>query len=179
METDMIIGVQGALDGLLSRYLSTTSNLATPDKDTPAITIAEDILSITAKWVLNMKRRWNRALPIYRLPTEILLFIFQLCVPSDEFWLPENHQVMKLDYSPSTSKYYGYLLTLCGVAFDWAQIICDAPNFWVYTSSQDHPRLTELVLERSRTSLLWVKYHAKSMMGAPDSTKRLDKYAAA
>ncbi|KAG8894002.1 hypothetical protein FRB99_001578, partial [Tulasnella sp. 403] len=130
-------------------------------KDTSTITIAEHILSITSEWVASVKRRRkltrNRAMPIYRLPSEILSVIFQLCLPSDEFRLPLKSG--NYDTS-STANYYTCLLKLCGVAFDWARLIRDTSSFWVYTCSWDHPKLTDIILERSRTSLLWVEYNS-------------------
>ncbi|KAG8895443.1 hypothetical protein FRB99_000600 [Tulasnella sp. 403] len=147
-------------------------------KDTSTIATVEHILSITSEWVISMKRRQNRATPIYRLPNEILLIILQLCLPSDQFRLPRNHEFSERDYSPSTTTYYTCLLKLCGVAFDWAHLIRDTPSFWVYTSSWDCQSLTDLVLERSGTSLLWVAYNA-ALTNAPDSAKSMGKYVKA
>ncbi|KAG8891508.1 hypothetical protein FRB99_003551, partial [Tulasnella sp. 403] len=62
-------------------------------KDASTMNIAENILSITTKWVAEVKRRRNRATPIYRLPSEILLIIFRLCVPSNDFQLSNNQEV--------------------------------------------------------------------------------------
>ncbi|KAG8894001.1 hypothetical protein FRB99_001577, partial [Tulasnella sp. 403] len=140
--------------------------------------IVEHILSITSEWVIGMKRRRNRATPIYRLPNEILLIIFQLSLPLDQFRLPDNHEFSERDYSPSTATYYRCLLKLCGVAFDWARLIRDTSSFWVYTSSWDCQSLTDLILERSGTSLLWVAYNA-ALTNAPDSAKRMGEYVKA
>ncbi|KAG8898255.1 hypothetical protein FRB99_007563 [Tulasnella sp. 403] len=73
--------------------------------------------------------------------------------------------------------YYVRLLKLCSVSFDWAYLIRDTPSFWVYTRSVDRQELTDLILERSRTSLLWVEYNAtRSKL---PSRKKLAKYVKA
>ncbi|KAG8898684.1 hypothetical protein FRB99_007232 [Tulasnella sp. 403] len=173
MEMEMGVGVCNALDGLLSHYLNTID--AGASKDTPAVVIAEHILSITSKWVLDVKRRRNRATPIYRLPTEILLTIFQLCVPPDPFQRYEKYGVDGSRFHPVETDHYVCILTLCGVSFDWACLIRDTPAFWVYTRSRDHRELTDLILERSRNSLLWVEYNVESGVGLYRA-KSLDEY---
>ncbi|KAG8899415.1 hypothetical protein FRB99_006746, partial [Tulasnella sp. 403] len=96
------------------------------------------ILSIASKWAVDIKRRRNRTTPIYRLPNEILLTIFRLCVPSSDFELPDNETLAELGCDPMTTDYY----------------------LLVYTRSVDRQELTDLILERSRTSLLWLEYNA-------------------
>ncbi|KAG8892796.1 hypothetical protein FRB99_002428, partial [Tulasnella sp. 403] len=111
---------------------------------------------------------------MYRLPPEILLSIFQLCVSTQGFHFDEKKSCQ---YDPSlpTDRYYVDLLRLCGVSSDWARIIRDTPEFWVFTRSWAHPRLTDLILERSQTLPLWVEYVTEHMDG-PHHIENLTKY---
>ncbi|KAG8895454.1 hypothetical protein FRB99_000592 [Tulasnella sp. 403] len=164
----MEIAIRNTLDSFLFQYLSASDSTATMDAGTYhdiMVGIAEDMVFTTSStlsnWLVDVKRRRNRArTPIYRLPTEVLLTTLHLCVPSDKFQLEAVEALDDPDERP-TAGYYKRLLCLCAVSPEWARVIRDTPSFWAYTSSWDHPKLTELILERSRTSLLWVECRAE------------------
>ncbi|KAG8901902.1 hypothetical protein FRB99_005005 [Tulasnella sp. 403] len=125
---------------------------------TPLIenSLANDVPSTASGWSLDIKRSWNRQTPLYRLPIELLLSIFRLCLPGDEIE-PNDDQMYNSDeyYMPFN---YIVLLKLCSVSSDWACIIRNAPGFWVYTSTNHCLGLMDLILERSQSLPLWVEY---------------------
>ncbi|KAG8899202.1 hypothetical protein FRB99_006876 [Tulasnella sp. 403] len=130
--------------------------------ESKTISAAAEIASVAFKWALEKKRRWNRATPIYRLPTEVLLEIFRHCAPTDELE-PPGGIVPYMQGWFSVHKYYQDLLKLSGVSFDWARTIHDTPSFWVYSSSEIPRSLVDLTLERSQTLPLRVVYCAEEM----------------
>ncbi|KAG8899199.1 hypothetical protein FRB99_006873 [Tulasnella sp. 403] len=143
----------GALDHLLTRLLGTTISKYDEGPKLPSdsvISAAEEITETATSWLIGLKRSRNRALPINRLPPELLQLVFQWCLPEECDLLDDDNRSM--------TSYYSALFALIGVSRDWATAIKSSPLFWTYTCSLDPNALTELVIKRSKDSPLRVKF---------------------
>lgn len=138
---------------------------------TRKIAACEDVLSTLHVLRQRLRREKNTlASPITKLPSELLLIIFDLAVR------PDLH-------------YYKDLTNFRLVTSQWAKVIEDHPLLWRFAHCTDSPKLTRLALHRSQDIPLHIrllcleapeeqialKRHDHSKWSAPSFNHRITK----